>query len=111
MESTQVQKESSTDANLVVSDTIRGYIDEAEDKIMSYAEGVEGAVERLIDTAQLKAALAKMEAKDMAGNFLERLEKMKMNVEMLLSTASTETAEGLRKLAQTCDELRARVTH
>ncbi len=69
----------------------------------------EQKIGRLFDTARVKAHLGKMEATEAAEEMLERVDRLKGRIDSLAAKASTDTADGLKKLSDACLKLRDRL--
>jgi len=66
----------------------------------------ERKVERLVDTARVRAHLGKMEATEATAEMMQRVDRLKDRIDHFANKASCETAEGLKKLSDACLKLR-----
>jgi len=71
----------------------------------------EQAVGRTLDTAKLKAHLAKMEAHDAGEELVDQLHKTRQKADKLREDASREVAQVLQKVSDACIKLSLAITN
>jgi hypothetical protein len=66
---------------------------------------------RIVDTAKVRARLAKMEASDLREEILDGLDQIMKRTEGLLEKTAVETGGFLKKLSNSCARLRQRIVN
>lgn len=72
-------------------------------------KAIKKEAQELEGTAVLKAHLGAMEARDLRGELVERLDHMKAKIDQLAYKTTAKTADGLKKISNACLRLREEI--
>lgn len=96
-----------------VGEHVFGFLKEA-DWLMNQVTAVKAAemrTEQMFEVAKIKAHLAKMDARDAAGEAKIKLDELRREVTRQLDHANVEATEALTKLGEACLRLADKLAH